>query len=71
MFNDLVVGLSVALSYMMLFIGAFLVLYVFGMAIRQIAGRKAVSTPAHGAVFAASEPETPKAPDSRDPGNRR
>jgi len=71
MFNDLVLGFSVALSYLMLFIGAFLVLYVFGMAMRQIVGRKAASTPAHGAVFAASEPEKPEAPESRDPGNRR
>lgn len=71
MFNDLVVGMAIALSYFMLIAGGLLVLYVFGMALRQLIGHKPQTVSSHGAVFAASEPEKKKAPDSRDAGNRR
>lgn len=70
MFNDLVVGILRVASVLILIIGALLVLFVAVMAARQAAGRKSSHAPAHGAVFAASEPEK-RAPESRDAGNRR
>ncbi len=68
MFNDLTLAFLRVFSYLFLIVGAALALYTVVMAFRQVLGSK--REPRHDVVFAASEPE-PKAPESRESGNRR
>lgn len=70
MFNDLTLAFLRVFSYLFLIVGAALALYTVVMAFRQVLGSKRERAPRHDVVFAASEPE-PKAPESRESGNRR